>query len=119
VAVWFTFAPCFLWIFAGAPHVEGLRGNRRLDAALSSITAAVVGVVLNLAVWFALHVVFARLVEHDWHGVRLLAPDPASLDVAALALSAVAALALFRFELGMLRTLGLCALLGLLVRWLT
>jgi len=112
VAVWFTFAPCFLWIFVGAPYVEALRGNRRLDAALSSITAAVVGVILNLAVWFGLHVLFARVAESRWHGLRLFVPDPASLDLRALALGALAAWLLFRTRLGMLRTLGVCALLG-------
>jgi chromate transporter len=118
VAVWFTFAPCFLWIFAGAPYVEALRGHRRLDAALSSITAAVVGVVLNLAVWFGLHVLFGTLEERDWRGVRLYVPELATLDVPALVLSALAAFLVFRTKLGMLPTLGLSAGLGLLWGWL-
>jgi chromate transporter len=116
VAVWCTFAPCFLWIFAGAPYVEALRGNRRMDAALSSITAAVVGVVLNLALWFGLHVLFAEVGERAWHGVRLYTPEIDSLDLAALALSALAAALLFRTRLGMVRTLGVCAALGLVLR---
>jgi chromate transporter len=58
LTTWATFVPCFIWIFLGAPHIEQLRGNRKLTAALSTVTAAVVGVVLNLAVWFALHVLF-------------------------------------------------------------
>jgi chromate transporter len=116
VAVWFTFAPCFLWIFAGAPHVEHLRGNRRLAAALASITAAVVGVVLNLAVWFGLHVLFRDVAERDWHGIRLHVPDVATVDAGAVALSAVAAVLLFGTRFGMVRTLGLCALLGLVSR---
>jgi chromate transporter len=75
VTVWVTFVPCFLWIFLGAPYVERLRGNRRLDAALSTITASVVGVVLNLAVWFSLHVLFGTVVERTWHGLRLHVPS--------------------------------------------
>ncbi len=118
VAVWTTFAPCFLWIFAGAPYVEALRGNRRLDAVLSSITAAVVGVVLNLALWFGLHVLFAVVEERDWHGVRLYVPERDTLDWAALGLSALAALLLFRTRLGMVRTLALSAALGLGLRGL-
>jgi chromate transporter len=116
VAVWATFAPCFLWIFAGAPWVESLRGNRRLDAALSSITAAVVGVVLNLAVWFGLHVLFARVEERDWHGLRLYVPEASTLDGAALALSALAAFLLFRTKLGIVKTLAVSAALGLALR---
>ncbi len=116
VAVWATFAPCFLWIFAGAPWVESLRGNRRLDAALSSITAAVVGVVLNLAVWFGLHVLFARVEERDWHGLRLYVPDASTLDGAALGLSALAAFLLFRTKLGIVKTLAVSAALGLALR---
>jgi chromate transporter len=116
VAVWFTFAPCFLWIFVGAPYVEAARGNRRLDAALSSITAAVVGVVLNLALWFGLHVLFADVGERDWHGVRLFVPALSSVDLGALALSLTAAALLFWRKLGMLSTLGVCAGLGLLWR---
>jgi chromate transporter len=118
VAVWFTFAPCFLWIFVGAPYVEAVRGNRRLDAALSSITAAVVGVVLNLAVWFGLHVLFRALAERDWHGLRLLVPDPASLDAGALALSLLAAGLLFWKKLGMIRTLAVSAACGLVLAWM-
>jgi len=119
VAVWFTFAPCFLWIFVGAPYVESVRGNRRLDAALSSITAAVVGVVLNLAVWFGLHVLFREVSERSWHGLRLYVPDPGTLDSAALGLSVLAALLLFWRKLGMLPTLGVCAACGLVLGWLS
>jgi len=113
VAVWFTFAPCFLWIFVGAPYVESLRGNRRLDAALSSITAAVVGVVLNLAVWFGLHVLFGKVVERESFGVHLNVPDLATLDAAALVLATLAAVLLFRVKLGMIQVLGISAGLGL------
>ena len=114
VTTWATFAPCFLWIFVGAPFIEYLRGNRWLTAALSAITAAVVGVILNLAVWFALHVLFGTVTE-TWIGpLRLFVPDVASLDVAALVLAAGAFFALFRLQWGMLPTLGLSAGLGLL-----
>src|SRR5690606_28559761 len=99
VTAWATFAPCFLWIFAGAPYVEHLRGRRALSSALSAITAAVVGVVLNLAVWFGLHVLFGTVTE-TWAGpLRLWVPDPSTLDPAALVLAAGAFLALFRFKL--------------------
>ncbi|MDR5904920.1 chromate efflux transporter [Franzmannia qiaohouensis] len=114
LTTWVTFVPCFLWIFLGAPYVERLRDNRALSAALSAITAAVVGVILNLAIWFGLHVIFAEVEE--WHalGARLLIPDLTSLEPLALLLSAAAMLAIFRFKVGMLTVLGSCALLGVL-----
>ena len=114
VTLWATFAPCFLWIFVGAPYVEALRGNRRLDAALTSITAAVVGVVLNLAIWFALHVLFTDVGERHTGPVRWFAPDFATLDTLAAILAALSAVLLFRTKLGMLGTLGVAALGGLL-----
>jgi chromate transporter len=114
VTAWATFAPCFLWIFVGAPYVEHLRGSRTLSSALSAITAAVVGVVLNLAVWFGLHVLFGTVTE-VWAGpLRLWVPDASTLDPVALVLAAGAFLALFRFKLGMLPTLAASAALGLL-----
>ena len=116
VTTWVTFVPCFLWIFLGAPYIESLRGNRRLGAALSTITAAVVGVILNLAVWFALHVVFAEVEERSWLGMRLLVPRWDTVDVAALVLTAAACVAVLRFRAGILPTLGGCVVLGLLYR---
>ena len=116
ITTWVTFVPCFLWIFLGAPYVERLRRNKALSAALSAITAAVVGVVLNLAIWFGLHVVFAEVTPVSAYGLRLLLPNFASLDPAALVLSLLAAVALLGFKLGMAPTLGLCALAGLLWR---
>jgi chromate transporter len=112
LTTWMTFAPCFLWIFLGAPYIEVLRGNRRLTTALSAITAAVVGVVLNLAAWFGLHVVFAEVDEVRTAGLRLYVPDLATLDAAALAVTLGAFVALFRFRLGMLPTLGTSAAIG-------
>jgi len=118
LTVWVTFVPCFLWIFAGAPYVEAIRGRAGLSAALAAITAAVVGVVLNLAVWFALHVLFAKIGEiHQW-GLRVLVPDWASLDPLALILSAAALVALLRFKLGMLPVLAGAAACGLVLRLL-
>ena len=115
MATWVTFVPCFLWIFLGAPYVERLRRNAKLSAALSAITAAVVGVILNLALWFGLHVLFAEHTLYDSFGLHLLVPDPASLDPWALGLSAVAVIALFGIRLDMIKTLGLCAALGIAV----
>jgi chromate transporter len=113
LATWVTFVPCFLWIFLGAPYIEYLRGNKSLSTALSGITAAVVGVVLNLAVWFALNVVFGVVNEAYVGPLRLYVPNLATLDVAALLIAAGAFVALFRFKLGMLRTLGLSTVVGL------
>ncbi|MDI5934776.1 chromate efflux transporter [Halomonas kalidii] len=115
LTTWVTFVPCFLWIFLGAPYVERLRDNAALSGAMTAITAAVVGVVLNLAVWFGIHVVFAEVGEWRGAGLRLLVPDPATLDPFALLLCAGAMLAIFRFRVGMLKVLGACALSGMLL----
>ncbi|WP_302139922.1 chromate efflux transporter [Halomonas alkalicola] len=115
LTTWVTFVPCFLWIFLGAPYVERLRDNRALSAALSAITAAVVGVILNLAIWFGLHVIFAEVAERHLLGVRLLIPQLGTLDPLALLLAAGAMVAIFRFQVGMLKVLGGCALLGILL----
>jgi chromate transporter len=113
LATWVTFAPCFLWIFLGAPYVERLRGNRALAGALSAITAAVVGVILNLAVWFAIHTVFRQTRPADIPGLSFDLPVPSSVDPWALLLSAAALVAVFRFKAGMLHTLAACAAAGL------
>lgn len=118
LSTWVSFVPCFLWIFLGAPYIERLRGNRWLSAALTGITAAVVGVILNLSLWFALHVLFAEVQIWRGYGLRLSLPEPASLDPAALLLSAAALLAMLRFHLGLIRTLLACGLAGLLIRLL-
>ena len=114
ITTWVTFVPSFLWVFMGAPYVEQLRGVRSLSTALSAITAAVVGVVLNLAVWFALHTWFGAVNELHFGTLRLLSPVWTSLNWPALAISAVAFLLLFRLRRGMLLTLAVCALLGAL-----
>jgi len=116
VTVWVTFVPCFVWIFLGAPHIEALRGNRRLQQALSAITAAVVGVVANLSLWFALHVLFAEIAETRLGPLRFLQPNPATIDWTALALTVFALLATLRFHMGIPKTLASCAALGLLLR---
>ena len=119
VTTWFTFIPCFLWIFLGAPYIEALRGNRRLSAALSAVTAAVVGVILNLAVWFFVNVAFGTVAEHRGpHGLRLLAPVPGSVDIAVLLIAAAAFIALLRFRVGMLPVLGASAFVGMCVELL-
>jgi chromate transporter len=114
LTTWVTFVPCFLWIFLGAPFSERLRDNKALTGALSAITAAVVGVILNLVVWFAIHSLFAEVVRIERFGLALELPVPASLDPAALALTLLALLAVFRFRLGTGWTLAGSALLGML-----
>ncbi len=113
LTTWVTFVPCFLWILAGAPYVEALRGHVALSAALSAITAAVVGVVLNLAVWFGLHVLFGTVGETHALGMRILLPDAATLDPIATGIAIGAALAILRYHAPMLPTLAVCAALGL------
>lgn len=87
ITTWVTFVPCFLWIFLGAPYIEALRGKVALSAALSGVTAAVVGVILNLAVWFSIHTLFARVGEAHLLGARFLIPDLSTLDPVALVLA--------------------------------
>jgi len=112
LTVWVTFAPSFLWIFVGAPYVEALLGRRWLHAALSCITAAVVGVILNLSVWFALHVVFATVTERRIGPLYLNVPDFATLDLAALTIAAASLAAILRFKLGVGPTLIAAAAAG-------
>jgi chromate transporter len=110
LATWVTFTPCFLWIFVGAPYIERLRGNTGLAGALGAITAAVVGVILNLSIWFALHTLFRETVPVHAFPLDFDRPVPSSVDVPALLLSIAAATAIFRFKLGMLTVLaGSCA----------
>ncbi|UEM09084.1 chromate efflux transporter [Bradyrhizobium barranii subsp. barranii] len=110
LATWVTFTPCFLWIFVGAPYIERLRGNTGLAGALSAITAAVVGVILNLSIWFALHTLFRETVPVHAFPFAFDRPVLTSVDVPALLLSIAAATAIFRFKLGMLTVLaGSCA----------
>ena len=115
LATWVTFIPCFLWIFLGAPFIEVMRGNKALAGALSAITAAVVGVVLNLAIWFAIHTVFREVRPLRAYGIGFDAPVLASIDPWAFALSLAAAVAIFRFKIGMIPVLAACSAAGLLL----
>jgi chromate transporter len=113
LTTWVTFTPCFLWIFFGAPFVEILRSNKALGAALGAITAAVVGVILNLAVWFALHVLFASIVPTRVLGASIGVPVLSSVDIPSLILAIASALAIFRFKIGMIPVLLGSALAGM------
>jgi chromate transporter len=115
LTVWVTFAPCFFWIFLGAPYVEALRGNKALSAALTAITAAVVGVIMNLALWFALHVVFREVRAINVLGLAPDLPVLSSLDWRAAVLAIAAMIAMLRFKIGMIPTLAASALAGVLI----
>jgi chromate transporter len=115
VATWVTFVPCFLWIFLGAPYVESLRDIDSVSAALSCITAAVVGVILNLAVWFAIHVAFAEVAEVRAYGMTLPVPVAATINLASVALTFGAFVAMLWFRVGMIPVILTSALLG--VAW--
>jgi chromate transporter len=112
IAMWCTFVPSFLWIFLGAPYIERLAGNKAVNAALSAITAAVVGVILNLAVWFALQTLFRQVDVRREGALILHVPVLQSLDWAALAIALAAMVALFRFKLGMIRVLAASCIAG-------
>jgi chromate transporter len=114
ITTWVTFVPCFLWIFLGAPYIEYLRGNKSLSTALSAITAAVVGVILNLAVWFSLHTLFGTVNEMHTFGMRLQVPVWQSLNLVSVLIAIGAFVALFRFKLNMITTLAGSAAVGLL-----
>ena len=109
VTLWATFAPCFLWIFTGAPYVEQLRANPKLAGALRGVTAAVVGVILNLSLWFALHVIFETVTATDMGPLRLWAPELSTFQWDAALLSVLAAFLIFGARLGILTTLAICA----------
>jgi chromate transporter len=116
LATWVTFTPCFLWIFLGAPFIETMRGNKELAGALSAITAAVVGVILNLSIWFALHTVFRETLPVRSFGLWFDTPLWSSIDIAALGLAIAAAVAIFRFNVGMLTVLGASCAAGVALR---
>ncbi|MBR0739358.1 chromate efflux transporter [Bradyrhizobium liaoningense] len=116
LATWVTFTPCFLWIFVGAPYIERLRGNTGLAGALSAITAAVVGVILNLSIWFALHTLFRETVPVNAFPLNFDMPVLKSVDVPALVLAIAAATAIFRFKLGMLTVLAASCAAGVALR---
>ena len=109
LALWVTFIPCFLWIFAAGPYIETLTSRPRLSAALSAVTAAVVGVILNLSIWFALHVLFDQVGKL---GVMPL-PVLSTINLVAALLTGTAAVLMLRFKLGLVPTMGLMALAGM------
>lgn len=113
MTLWVTFTPCFLWIFTAAPFLEAITARPRLKSALSAITAAVVGVILNLSLWFALHSLFGEVATRHLGPLTLPLPDPATLDPRALGLTLLAALLLFALRLGLVACLALTALAGL------
>jgi chromate transporter len=113
LVTWVTFVPSFLFVLLGAPYMERLRGNRSLSAALTGITAAVVGVIANLGVYFAIHTLFNDTVDVDRGPLSLELPDPTTLRPVPLVIALVAAVLLFRVKWSVLRTLGVCAVLGL------
>ncbi len=117
LTTWVTFVPSMLWIFAGAPFIEELRGNRRLAGALAAITAAVVGVILNLSVWFALHVLFGSVTERHWGPLRWFAFDPRALDSHAAVLAVTAAILAFRFHRSLIEVIVVMALLGIVTQY--
>ncbi len=116
IALWFTFVPCFLWILAGAPFVERLRQVRWLSAMLGGITAAVVGVIANLALWFSLHVLFSQVVEKAVGPFTLPLPVWSTIDNAAVLIAGAAALLLVVFRMNMPLVLLLAACLGIAIR---
>jgi chromate transporter len=117
MTTWVTFVPSMLWIFAGAPFIEQLRGNRRLTGALAAITAAVVGVILNLSVWFALHVLFGTVTEQHAGPLRWYTFDANALDSHVAVLAATAALMTFRFHRSLIEVVVVMALLGILTHF--
>jgi chromate transporter len=118
VTTWVTFVPCFLWIFGGAPYIEHLRGRKDLTAALSAITAAVVGVILNLAAWFSIRTLFGATDRLTRWGFELDVPVWATIDPLALTISISAAVALFRYRRGILETMAVAAVVGVAARLL-
>jgi chromate transporter len=117
VTTWATFAPCFLWIFLGAPFIEKLRGHRGLNAALGAITAAVVGVILNLAVVLGLPTLFQQVRAMKIAGLTFPVPVVSSIHVVALVLCVVAFVGLRRWKWGVVQVVLGCALVSLILRW--
>jgi chromate transporter len=115
LTTWVTFAPCFAWIFLGAPYMERLRANAALAAALTAVTAAVVGVILNLSIWFAIHVVWQQVWRFEAGPLSMELPVPGSVNWLAAGLSVLALIAVFRLKLGMATVLGGAAAIGVLL----
>ncbi len=115
VTLWVTFVPCFLWIFAGAPYIDRISANPRLSGALSAITAAVVGVILNLSIWFGLHVFFAQVTRVHSGPFTLWQPDITSLDWRVLLLAALSGTLLLKLHWNIMKVLLVSAVLGLVL----
>ena len=113
ITTWVTFVPCFLWIFTGAPYIDWISHQPRLERALNGITAAVVGVILNLAVWFALHVFFAEVGQVEAAGLKLWVPEWATLDWRVVVMSVISGWLLLFRHWGIAKVLGVAAALGL------
>jgi chromate transporter len=113
LTTWVTFVPCFLWIFLGAPFIEALRGNKALSAALAAVSAAVVGVILNLAVWFAMHTIFRDVRELEAPPFQLNIPILETVNLPALVLALAALVAVLRFKIGTMKVLAAFAAVGL------
>jgi chromate transporter len=116
LTTWVTFTPSIMWIFAGAPYIERLRSDRRLSGALAAITAAVVGVILNLTVWFALHVLFGQVTERHAGWLRWYAFDPLALDLKAATLAVIAGMLAFVLHRGLIEVVVVMAALGIATR---
>jgi len=112
ITVWVTFVPSFLWILLGAPYIEALRGSRVLHAAMSTVTASIVGVVLNLSVWFTLHTAFGQVSDSTLGPLKIAVPTLSTINPATVVLAAGAMIAMLRFKVGMAWTLLGCAVLG-------
>jgi chromate transporter len=113
LTTWVTFVPCFMFIFLGAPYVERLRGNKSVSAILNGITAAVVGVIANLAYYFALHTTFRQVSTTNAGPVHVEYPQLTTIHWDVLTIALAAALMIFKLKWSVLRVLGICALLGL------
>jgi chromate transporter len=112
LVVWVTFVPCFLFVFLGAPHIEGLRHNTKLSAALTGITAAVVGVITNLSIFFSIHTLFSATAAHRWGPTYVTGPVWSTISPRAVFVTALAFVLVFRYKLSVLRVLGICAVVG-------
>ena len=112
VTLWVTFVPCFLWIFAGAPYIDWISAQPRLRGALSAITAAVVGVILNLSLWFGLHVVFGSVTLRAYGPVKLWQPDLGSVDWRVIVLATLSGVLLLKLHWGIARVLAISAAVG-------
>ena len=117
LTTWITFAPCFMWIFALAPWIERMENARRLKGGLSTLTAAIVGVIANLSVWFALHAIFTRVGERSFDALRLYWPDASSFQWQAAVLAILAAILIFQFKWNVIKVLAAAGLGGLLLGW--